>query len=158
MSSHFRALVQSIKDHPRPYTSAYFLLMAHIVSSRSTCARRRVGCVFVDADNHVLATGYNGVARGLPHCTDKPCPGAALPSGTGLSVCEALHAEENALIQLRDPNLLSTIYLTASPCVMCTRKLLNTRAERIVFDEEYPHTEARDLWMSTGRSWEQYRE
>jgi dCMP deaminase len=147
--------VEFLPVHQRPSKDDYFLLMARVASLRATCSRRAVGCVLVDKHGHALATGYNGVAAGLPHCIDNPCPGAGLPSGSGLSACEALHAEENALIQLRDTSALHTVYCTASPCILCTRRLLNTSAVRIVFEEEYPHPEAKALWVSQGREWVQ---
>jgi dCMP deaminase len=131
----------------------YFLRMAELASQRGTCARRKVGCVLVDRYNHVLATGYNGVAAGRPHCIDAPCPGASYASGQGLHLCEAVHAEQNALIQCRDTMTIETAYCTASPCVHCLRMLLNTSCKRIVFRELYPHAESANLWMAAGRDW-----
>lgn len=136
---------------PRPGTDQYFLLMAYLVSIRGTCQRRRVGCVLTDQYNKVIATGYNGVAAGLPHCLDHACPGAHLPSGTGLDKCEALHAEENALIQCTRPQDIYTVYCTASPCNTCVRKLKNTSAQRIVFSELYPHPESEAIWCGYGQ-------
>jgi len=147
------SIVEQLKGVQRPGSHEYFLAIAALVATRATCARRRVGCVFTDQFNHIIATGYNGVAAGLPHCTDHPCPGANMPSGTGLSVCEALHAEENALIQLRNPQDLDTVYSTASPCILCIRRLLNTPAKTIVFSELYPHPESQMLWQKAGRKW-----
>lgn len=137
----------------RPTVDEYFILMAMLVASRSTCARRRVGCVLVNSNKHVLATGYNGIAAGLPHCIDVPCAGAKLAPGTGLNVCEAIHAEENALIQCREPDFVHTLYTSASPCVYCVRKLLNTPCFRIVYLDEYPHPEAAFVWTNSGRQW-----
>lgn len=127
----------------------YFLRLAELVSLRGTCARRQVGCVLVDHNNFVLATGYNGVAKGVKHCTDNPCPGANQPSGQGLHLCEATHAEANALIQCRDINAIHTAYVTASPCIQCTRLLMSTSCKRVVFAEVYPHSESERLWKST---------
>ncbi len=55
----------------RPTLDQYFTQMATLVATRSTCLRRSVGCVLVNARGHVLATGYNGVAKGLPHCNEE---------------------------------------------------------------------------------------
>lgn len=143
-------LIGLLKGLARPDVDDYFLMMAVLASTRGTCGRRRVGCVLVDRHNHVLATGYNGVASGVAHCTDVACPGRDLPSGTGLDKCEALHAEENALIQCTRPNDIDTVYSMASPCIHCVRRLMNTAARRIVFAEVYPHPESELLW--TGRS------
>jgi dCMP deaminase len=110
----------------------------------------------------VLATGYNGVAAGLPHCNHEDagsfphaCSGAKAPSGTNLDGCQAIHAEQNALLQCKDIYQIHTAYVTASPCMTCVKLLLNTSCERIVYVEEYPHNEAGKLWTSAGRSWEQ---
>ena len=130
----------------RPSSDEYFLAMAALVSLRATCRRRRVGCVLVDRHKHVLATGYNGVARGVAHCIDTACPGAGLPSGRGLDLCEAIHAEQNALLQCRDAKEIETAYITASPCITCVKLFMNTGCKRIVFLEEYPHAAARNLW------------
>lgn len=137
----------------RPSTDEYFLRMASLVALRSTCARRQVGCVLVDSNNHVLATGYNGVCRGAAHCIDKPCAGANAPSGTSLHLCEAIHAEQNALMQCRDINAIHTVYCTASPCVLCMRLLVGTSALKIVFAEEYPHPESKIMATSRSITW-----
>ena len=148
--------IGSLPTRVRPSSFEYFLRMAKLVSTRGTCIRRQVGCVLVDARNHVLATGYNGVASGLPHCIDHPCAGANLPSGEGLSVCCANHAENNALISCRNPEDIKVLFSTTSPCIHCTRLLLNTSCETIVFIDEYPHEESKFLWESLGRRWVQY--
>lgn len=139
----------------RPSHDDYFLAMATLVATRGTCARRKVGCIFTDKRNHVLATGYNGPPSGFPHCTDVHCGGASSPSGEGLDLCEAVHAEQNALIQCRDAYSIETCYCTASPCVTCVKLLLNTSCRRICFTEEYPHEDAKRLWLVAGRKWEQ---
>lgn len=72
-----------------------------------------------------------------------------------LDGCQAIHAEQNALLQCRDVYAIHTAYVTASPCMTCVKLLLNTSCERIVYVEEYPHSAARDLWTGAGRSWEQ---
>lgn len=129
----------------RPSTDEYFLQMAELVAQRATCIRRRVGCVLVDRFNHVLATGYNGTSRGSIHCIDRPCVGAQLPSGQGLHLCQAIHAEINALVQCRDIDSIHSVYCTASPCVSCMRVIVGTGVHRIVFRELYPHPESIEL-------------
>lgn len=137
----------------RPSTDQYFLSMAELVATRGTCIRRRVGCVLVNERNHVIGTGYNGPPSGEPHCIDTPCPGALLPSGTGLDECEALHAEWNALLQCGNVFEIKTAYVTTSPCIICTKLFLNTSCQRIVFREVYPHSAAQGRWTRTGREW-----
>lgn len=134
-------------------TDEYFLQMATLVAQRATCSRRKVGCVLTNYYGHVLATGYNGVASGRRHCIDSPCPGAGLPSGEGLHLCEAIHAEQNALIQCRNSLEIYTAYCTASPCMLCLRMLMNTSCRRLVFREVYPHSEAEAQWRASDREW-----
>ena len=161
----------------RPHIDLYFARMANLVATRSTCARRAVGCVLVDVRQHVLATGYNGVARGVPHCNERvlqlhlnditgsdemveeyahPCPGfralsKALP-GTQLDTCDAVHAEQNALLQCSDTWAIQTCYITVSPCVSCMKMLLNTSCKRIVVRDWYPgHGHGLKLWHEAGR-------
>lgn len=120
---------------------SYFLQMAQLVAQRSTCRRRSVGCVLVDSNNHVVATGYNGVPTHFPHCLDSPCLGADSPSGTDLDLCLAVHAEQNALLQLRSNDFL-TAYLTVSPCVTCAKMIANSKISRIVAQESYTQASA----------------
>lgn len=158
--------------------------LALTTAQRSTCCRRAVGAVLLNHAGHVLATGYNGVAAGQPHCNElgvrdtgrqffgKPqviatldpkdpssypyaCAGAFSPSGTDLDACQAIHAEQNALLQCRDVREIHTCYCTASPCITCTKLLLNTGCLRIVFVEAYPHPAAGELWTGAGREWQQ---
>ena len=117
-------------QHPvindRPSKTTYFLAMAKLVSTRGTCARRRVGCVLSDQHGLVLASGYNGNGRGQKHCIDEPCEGAKYKSGEGLEKCEAIHAEQNAILQCRNTEEIEKVYITVSPCVTCVKLLLNT--------------------------------
>lgn len=142
----------------RPTRDQWALSMALLTARRATCPRRQVGCVLLDGHGHVIATGYNGVAAKQPHCSDSEaarCPGAELPSGTGLDACQAIHAEQNAMLQCRNVYSIHTCYVTTSPCMTCIKLLLNTTCQRIVFVEAYTHTEAKKLWESAGRKWEQ---
>lgn len=126
------------------------LLLAQSWALRGTCARRRVGCVLMDAQGHELGTGYNGPAAGETHCTDRACPGAGLATGEGLELCEAIHAEANALLRCRDVRAIHTAYVTHSPCLHCVKLLMNTGCQRIVFAQPYAHDEAaKKLWVKS---------
>ena len=140
----------------RPTNDEYYAAMVRLVASRGTCARRKVGCVLVDDRNRVLATGFNGVAPGQQHCIDDPCEAASASSGSALDMCRASHAEQAALLHCHDVMKIKTAYVTASPCSHCTKLLLMTSCERIVFLEEYPHPLARTWWEQAGRKWEQF--
>lgn len=138
----------------------YFLSIAEIASKRSTCFRRAVGCVLVNVHGHILATGYNGVPRGFPHCNESEslarCAGATAAPGEELSACLAIHSEQNALLQCHDVEEIDTAYVTASPCIHCTKLLLNTGCQRIVFLSDYPSPLSKVLWGRAGRFWVKY--
>ena len=140
-------------DNYRPPTDFYFLRMAYLVSERGTCARRKVGCVFVNKRNHVIATGYNGNPSGFIHCINQPCDGAKSKSGKDLDKCQAIHAEQNALLQCKDVYDIDRVYTTLEPCVHCIKLLLNTSAKQIIFGEKYVHDLARSLWEISGRGY-----
>tara|TARA_A100001515_G_scaffold134777_1_gene125196 strand:+ start:324 stop:788 length:465 start_codon:yes stop_codon:yes gene_type:complete len=140
-------------DNYRPPADFYFLRMAKLVSERGTCIRRKVGCVFVNKKNHVIATGYNGNPSGSKHCIDNPCMGSKYSSGTGLEFCEAIHAEQNALLQCKDVYDIDRVYTTLEPCIHCIKLLLNTSANQIIYGEKYVQEWSRKLWEDAGRGY-----
>lgn len=137
-----------------------FMEMARTLAKATTCIRRGVGCVLVDADYRVLATGYNGVARGQQHCNHhdplhetgypQACKGAFSQSGKDLHLCEAIHAEQNALLQCADVDKIHACYVTTSPCIHCMKLLMNTGCNLIFADSMYS-VEAVDYWTSSGK-------
>lgn len=133
----------------RPSIDEYMLNIAHQVASRTTCSRRAVGAVITDYYNHILSTGYNGVPKGQTHCIDSPCEGVEFPSGYGLDICRAQHAEVNAIVHCRDLQSATTIYVTVSPCVSCMKMIAATNIRKIVTNELYSK-EALDYWTSMG--------
>lgn len=100
----------------------YFLHVARLVSLRSTCVRRTVGCVLVDERNHILSTGYNGGIPGAPHCLDHPCAGANDEVGD-TTRCESIHAELSALLQCPAREKVRSVYCTDLPCERCATLL-----------------------------------
>lgn len=134
----------------RPSKPVTFLAMARLLSMQSTCIRRQVGCILLDEHWHIIGSGYNGVGKGLPHCIDNPCAGANCESGTNLHICEAIHAEQNALMQCHDIHKIKYAVCTTSPCMHCMKMLLNTSCEKIIHTGVYDEL-ALDLWRSSGR-------
>ena len=132
----------------RPGWDEYFLNIARRVSERGTCVRRKVGCVLINEHHDIIGSGYNGRAAGVINCLNLPCEGAREESGSGLEKCEAIHAEQNALIRCTNIYQIDTVYCTVSPCVFCVNLLTATPAKRIVFLEEYSShsTESRRRW------------
>lgn len=140
----------------RPSRDVYFLMMAAVTSTRSSCTSRAVGCVLVDENHHVLATGYNGPPSGLTECHGAPCKRKAAGSGNDLDNCNSIHAEQNAMLQCADVKQIYTAYLTVSPCIHCVRMLANTGCRRIVFVKEYPSPYSQEMWKKLGREWEHF--
>lgn len=136
----------------RPSTDVYMMAMAMMAASRATCSRRAVGCVMTNSLNHIVATGYNGVPRGMVHCGIEICPGIGAASGTQLDGCMAIHAEQNALLQCPDTRDIVACYVTTQPCLTCTKLLLNTSCKEIIYLQPYPHEAAVKLWSNAGRS------
>lgn len=136
---------QKLRDEVGLQVAAAYALL-------STCPRRSVGCLLVDEKGRPLSVGYNGVPTGRPHCREDHCPGAGLPSGEGLHLCEAIHAEQNAILQLREPDRVHTAYLTTFPCHSCIKLLLGTSCQRIVYRVGYPHEESFRWWAEAGRT------
>lgn len=76
------------------------------------------------------------------------CSGARAPSGTNLDGCLAAHAEMNAVARCRSPDEIRTCYCTTTPCITCTKLLMSTGCQHIVFSEDYPQAEAaKELWL-----------
>jgi dCMP deaminase len=137
----------------RPTRDEYFMQMAKLAATRSTCLRRKVGAVIVK-DSHVLSTGYNGSPRGVSHCEEKGCLRVLMnvPSGTRHELCRGVHAEQNAVTQaayfgtsVKD----ATIYTTTFPCSLCAKILINSGIKEIVYSEGYMDDLSKDILEET---------
>lgn len=130
----------------RPDWDTYFLEIAKVVSSRSTCMRRRYGAVIVK-DNVIISTGYNGAPRGEINCIDSGiCKRKSLnvPPGERYELCVAVHAEQNAIINgplermkdgtiyiagFEDDNAIANGY----PCLLCRRMIKNAMIAKVIY-------------------------
>ncbi len=127
----------------------YYIAMLKLVAARSTCVRRAVGAIITDKDGHVLSTGYNGVPRNFEHCIDKPCQGASQEKGD-TSLCMAVHAEQNAILQCNDLERASAIYCSCTPCFVCAKLIVNTPIERVVCEKPYSDTRGLTVLLERG--------
>jgi dCMP deaminase len=138
----------------RPSWEEYFMEIARLVARRSTCLRRQVGAVVVKEKN-ILATGYNGTPSGIAHCSETGCLRQKLgvPSGERHELCRGLHAEQNAIIQAAKHGVNiggGTLYCTNSPCVICSKMIINAGLARIVYLEGYPDSLSGELLRESG--------
>ncbi len=111
----------------------YFMNIAKVVASRSTCDRKFVGAVIV-RDKTILSTGYNGSIRKLEHCDEV---GHLMENGHCVAT---IHAEANAILQAAKNGVRiegATIYTSASPCWPCFKMIANAGLVRICYGEFY---------------------
>lgn len=144
----------------RPSWDEHFIELAKVISKRSTCLRRKTGAVLVTRDKWLIAEGYNGAPKGLPHCEElSGCLRERLkiPSGQRHELCRAVHAETNVVIRAAlygASTKNTTVYTTTLPCIICAKILINAGIEQIVYFEEYgdeeSNTETRKLLNQAG--------
>lgn len=122
----------------RPDWTEYFLKMADLAATRSTCLRQQHGAVLVK-NNQVISTGYNGAVCGASHCTDDgECERMRLGAKPGQNYqwCRAQHAEANAITQAARHGISTegaTLYVTGPPCKLCARMIVNAGVFQVVF-------------------------
>lgn len=145
----------------RKNKDVYYLDIAKQVASRSTCLKRKYGCVLVNNDE-IIATGYNGSPRGEINCCDiyEECPRKNVPHNSGdYSDCPSVHAEQNAMLSASRKEMMNaTMYLyceqiyewngnfdnvtdkqkywvevkNPEPCPICMRMIKNAGITKIV--------------------------
>ena len=115
----------------RPSTTEYFMKMAYLVATRATCDRAHVGCVLVNSQKRVVATGYNGSPTGAPHCDEA---GHDLVDG---HCVRTLHAESNAIDYAGRDARGCTLYCTHLPCIDCAKRIVNCGIRAVIFAEAY---------------------
>ena len=150
-----------MKKASRPDIDEYFLKIASVVAERSTCLRHHVGAVAV-RNKHILSTGYNGAASGLKDCLELGClrDEMNIESGTRHEICRSIHAEQNVIIQAALHGVTlegATVYCTHSPCVLCSKMLVNARIKRFITYGSYADDAFRDLFQEAGIVFELHR-
>lgn len=117
----------------RPTWNEYFMEVAELAASRSTCTRAKVGCVLV-IDKQIIATGYNGSPAGMPHCLDEGC------YYDGDRCIRTIHAEVNAIGQAARRGASTqgaTAYVTHTPCLHCGKVLASAGIKRVYARHRY---------------------
>lgn len=120
-----------------------YLRMAQIWSENSYCSRRKVGALVVK-DKMIISDGYNGTPSGFENvCEDE----------NNLTKPYVLHAEANAITKIaRSGNNSegSTLYVTDSPCIECSKLIIQAGIRRVVYGREYRLTDGVDLLKKAG--------
>lgn len=138
----------------RPEWDKYFMDLLEVIKTRSTCTRRQVAAIIVK-DKQIISTGYNGAPKGIFHCDQVGCLREKLeiPSGERHELCRGIHAEQNAIIQASVHGVSiegCEIYITCSPCVLCSKMLINAGIKKIIFKGDYPDKLSLDLLDEAG--------
>ena len=120
-----------------------YLDMAEIWSQNSYCKRRKVGALIV-LDKMIISDGYNGTPSGFENdCEDEDFKTKQY----------VLHAEANAITKVAKSNNSSegaTLYVTTSPCMECSKLIIQAGITRVVYSDEYQYTEGLDLLKRLG--------
>lgn len=137
----------------RPTWGKYFMDIAELVATRSTCRRRVVGAVIVK-DKQILSSGYNGAPTGIKHCIETGCLREKMnvPSGERHELCRGIHAEQNAIIQAAFHGVSiqgSTLYCTNLSCSICTKMIINAGIEKIYYKNGYADKMTEDMLEET---------
>lgn len=120
-----------------------YLRMAKIWSENSYCERRKVGALIVK-DKMIISDGYNGTPAGFPNVCE---------SEEGVTFPYVLHAEANAITKVARSNNSSegsTLYVSTSPCMECSKLIIQAGIRRVVFSEIYRITDGLELLQKAG--------
>jgi dCMP deaminase len=133
--------IAPVEEVTRPPLYEVYMRMAEELAKRSTCARLQVGTVLTDPLlEHVVSIGYNGNARGFPNRCDSSEAGK----------CGCIHSEMNALVkspgQMRD----KVAFVTASPCVMCAKLMVQAHVSHLFYRAAYRDASGLEVLEAAG--------
>jgi dCMP deaminase len=112
----------------RPPLYEVYMRMAEELANRSTCSRLQVGTVLTDSSlEHVVAIGYNGNVRGFPNRCDSDEVGR----------CGCIHSEMNALVKSPGDLPDKVAFVTASPCIMCAKLMVQAKVSHLFYRRAY---------------------
>ena len=130
------------KEQKQLHLDLRYLRMARIWAENSYCQRRKVGALVVK-DKMIISDGYNGTPSGFENICEE----------NNVTKPYVLHAEANAITKLaRSSNNSegSTLYVTASPCIECSKLIIQSGIKRVVYAEKYRLTDGVDLLKRAG--------
>ncbi|MBC5797085.1 dCMP deaminase family protein [Sphaerospermopsis sp. LEGE 00249] len=127
--------------HQRPTWDEYFLMLAKLAATRSTCLAFPVGAVIVK-NKQVVATGYNGSPSGSAHCTTQGyCyPGLSSCDASKILPSRAVHAEANAIAQAAKYGISTegaSIYVTLEPCLSCLKLIISAGIKEVFYETSF---------------------
>ncbi len=120
-----------------------YLRMAKIWAENSYCERRRVGAIIVK-DEMIISDGYNGTPSGFENICE---------NDDGHTKPYVLHAEANAITKVAKSNnnsLGATLYVTCSPCIECSKLIIQSGIIRVVYSEKYHSNDGIKLLKRAG--------
>ncbi len=134
-------VTSSLEPTTRPPLYEVYMRMAEELAKRSTCSRLQVGTVITDTHlERVLAIGYNGNARGFPNRCDSDEAGN----------CGCIHSEMNALVKAPGDVRDKVVFVTASPCVMCAKLMVQAYVSHVFYREPYRDSGGLDVLQRAG--------
>ena len=137
------SIMEQPSDSKQHIVDCRYLRMARIWAENSYCTRRQVGAIIVSG-SMIISDGFNGTPSGFENvCEDD----------NGVTKPYVLHAEANAITKVARSNNSSrgaTLYVTASPCLECSKLIIQAGIKRVVFNEMYRITDGIDLLRRAG--------
>lgn len=132
-----------------------YIQMAHVWSRLSKARRNKVGCLIVK-DGSIISDGYNGMPRGFNNNCEVEVEEYSMLASQAYKLVtrpEVLHAESNAITKLAKSTQSSsgsTLYTTASPCIECSKLIIQSNILRVVYDELYKNDDGINLLKKAG--------
>jgi len=130
----------------RPDFDDIFMELAVNLAKRSHCIKRHVGAVLAK-ETRIISIGYNGPPAGTHNCDEEwPEEGCPRDSKGGCSL--AIHAEQNAILYAVKNNTSvegSTLYLTLSPCLSCSRIMYTMGIKKVIYLNSYAEYKGHDF-------------
>jgi len=120
-----------------------YMEMAFIWANNSYCERRKVGALIVK-DRMIISDGYNGTPAGFENICEED---------NNITKPYVLHAEANAITKVAKSNNSSegaTLYVTDSPCMECSKLIIQSGIKRVVYVRQYRITDGLDLLKRAG--------
>lgn len=143
LNFHPEFILSNRKMEKKEAVDRRYLRMARIWAENSYCVRRKVGALLVK-DGMIISDGYNGTPSGFENvCEDED----------GITKSYVLHAEANAITKIAQSSNSSkgaTLYITASPCMECSKLIIQAGIKRVVFHDKYRLTDGLDLLSRAG--------